>query len=948
MAKNTLGEYSAKRSFASTPEPPPKVSAPATGPLLFVVQMHSATRLHYDFRLECDGVLKSWAVPKGPSLNPADKRMAVMTEDHPYDYGSFEGVIPPKQYGAGEVIVWDCGVYSPDEDGTWFHDRERAEREIREGLAKGKLSISLRGEKLKGSFALVRMAKDPKTWLLIKHKDRFASEADVTAQNRSVLSGVTVEDLTSVPVHRIPATQLVPTGAVTEMPDRLEPMHAELGDKPFNDANWSWEPKLDGYRVLAFIDADGVKLRSRRGLDLTPSFPKLAAEVGRQSLADVIGGRQPPRHHVKRTIAAGARPEGANAALQGPSMILDGEIVAFDSAGKPSFNALQNRVQLKTERELAAADQNVPALFYCFDLLHFAGIDLRRAQYRDRRRYLSQCLLPSKLVQLVHASDDGVSLHQAALASGFEGVIGKRKDSVYETGRRSMAWLKVKPTQTADFVIGGYTKGKGARETLGAVLVGYWDGKKLQYASHVGSGFDDRTLPQVLAKLEALRRKDCPFVEKPELPNPTTWVEPELVAEVKFQSWTEDGHLRAPVFVRLRDDIDPKEIRKPSQRPVGAALGRDRSGATPVAPKGRSYKGSGDVEEVLSQLDGPKNAFTLACGPHRIKLTHLDRVYWPADAALKQPPITKRELLRYFAQVSPYIVPHLADRPLTMIRMPDGIGGQRFFQKHWEQERPPFVESVTVFSDSKDQQHNYLLCNNLPTLLWLAQSGTLEFHIWHSRAKVEPDAAAKSTDYATSTESLEGSVLNYPDYVVFDIDPYIYSGKEAKGEEPELNTTAFEKGKEVAFWLRELLNSMSLEPIVKTSGKTGLHVFVPIRRTIDFDAARHVSELVGRHLLRLHPKDITMDWAVPKRTGKIFMDYNMNVRGKTLNVAYSPRGVAGAPVSMPLSWDELAKAHPLDFRISNVAQRLAENGDRWRDVLKLKQSLEQTLNGGRT
>jgi bifunctional non-homologous end joining protein LigD len=346
---------------------------------------------------------------------------------------------------------------------------------------------------------------------------------------------------------------------------------------------------------------------------------------------------------------------------------------------------------------------------------------------------------------------------------------------------------------------------------------------------------------------------------------------------------------------------------------------------------------------VLVQLDTPKNALTLACGPHRIKLTHLDRVYWPANAALKQPAVTKRELLRYFAEVSPYMLPHLADRPLTMIRMPDGVGGQRFFQKHWEQERPPFVESVTVFSDSKDQKHNYLLCNNLPTLLWLAQSGTLEFHIWHSRARTGADSPVKDTDYDSSTASLERSILNYPDYVVFDLDPYIYSGTEAAGEEPELNTTAFEKGKEVAFWLRELLQSMKLEPIVKTSGKTGLHVFVPIRRTIDFDTARHVSELVGRHLQRLHPKDITLDWSIPKRTGKIFMDYNMNVRGKTLNVAYSPRGAAGAPVSMPLSWDELAGAHPLDFRIGNVPALLAKSGDRWHDALTRKQSLGKAL-----
>ena len=339
----------------------------------------------------------------------------------------------------------------------------------------------------------------------------------------------------------------------------------------------------------------------------------------------------------------------------------------------------------------------------------------------------------------------------------------------------------------------------------------------------------------------------------------------------------------------------------------------------------------------------PRTALTLAVGLHQIRLTHLDRVYWPADPAQDLPAYTKRDLLRYLAQVSPYMLPHLADRPLTMIRMPDGIRGQRFFQKHWEQERPDFVESITVFSSSKDEQHDYLLCNNLPTLLWLAQSGTLEFHVWHSRARPGADAVSESTDYASSLEALEASVLNYPDYVLFDLDPYIYSGKEAKGEEPELNTIAFEKGKEVAFWLRELLQGMSLDAIVKTSGKTGLHVFVPIRRTLDFDAARHVSELVGRHLQRLHPKDITLEWSIPKRTGKIFMDYNMNVRGKTLNVAYSPRGAPGAPVSMPLTWDELASAHPLDFTLANAPQRLARTGDRWRDALQKKQDLEKAL-----
>ncbi|HKQ27328.1 MAG TPA: non-homologous end-joining DNA ligase, partial [Burkholderiales bacterium] len=612
----------------------------------------------------------------------------------------------------------------------------------------------------------------------------------------------------------------------------------------------------------------------RRGLDLAKDFPKLVAELGRQAVS---------------------------------GMVLDGEIVAFDESGKPSFGAMQNRGS-GPER----------AVFYAFDLLYFAGVDLRKAVYADRRRYLAQCLLPSPLVQLVHAEEDGLSLHKAAMASGFEGVIGKRKNSTYEAGKRSAAWLKVKAADTADFVVGGYTTGKGSRASLGALLLGYWEGRKLRFASHVGSGFDDKSLAQAKKLLEPLQRKTNPFAEEPELNAPTTWVEPKLVAEVKYQGWTHDDHLRAPVFLRLRDDIEPKEVK-------------------------RSASARREENEVLEQLKNTKTAFTLSVEGQQVKLSNLDRVYWPAEPSLKQPALTKRDLLRYFAQVSPYILPHLADRPLTMIRMPDGINGQRFFQKHWEQERPPFVETITVFSGHKEESHDYLLCNNLPTLLWLAQSGTLEFHIWHSRARPGPDAKSESTDYASSEAAIDGSVLNYPDYVVFDIDPYIYSGKEKKGDEPELNTVAFEKGKEVAFWLRALLQTMKLDAIVKTSGKTGLHVFVPIKRTIDFDAAREVSELVGRHLVRLHPKDVTVEWSVPKRTGKIFMDYNMNVRGKTLNVAYSPRGAPGAPVSMPLTWEELAGAHPLDFLMSNAPERLAETGDRWQDALGRKQSLEKAF-----
>ena len=862
------------------------------------MQQHSARRLHYDFRLECGGVLLSWAVPRGPSLDPSEKRLAVQTEDHPYDYASFEGVIPPGQYGAGEVIVWDCGVYSPDEGGTDFHDRPAAQARVRRDLAAGKLSLELRGEKLKGSFALVK-TKEAKQWLLIKHKDRFAAPRGAGPDARSVLSGVVVEDLVSVPARRMPAQRLVPCGDVAKLPAKLAPMLAETADATFTRDGWMWEPKLDGYRALAIFRGGKLELRSRRGLDLAGDFPALSAQIERQAV------------------------EGS---------VLDGEIVAFDASGRPSFAALQDRAQRKSARERAAADAATPAAFFAFDILFFAGVDLRGAAYLDRRRYLAQCLMPSPLLQLVHAGHDGADMQRAALATGFEGVIAKREASAYHAGRRTGDWLKVKPTRTADFVIGGYTRGKGSRAALGALLVGYWEGRKLRYASHVGSGFDSKSLAVLADRLSPLAVKDCPFDQTPELNGPTTWTRPEAVAEVAFQSWTEDQHLRAPVFVRLREDVDARKVRRESAAVVD----------TPRADPPSSATGDRAIDEVVAQLDAAKRDFQLAVGRHRIRITNLDRVYWPAHAALGAPAVTKRDLLRYFARVSPYMLPHLADRPLTMIRMPSGIDGERFFQKHWEQERPDFVESITVFSGHKDESHEYLLCNNLPTLLWLAQVGTLELHIWHSRARNGPDAR-HGTDYAASLESLEASILNFPDYVVFDIDPYIYSGEEKPGEEPELNTVAFEKGKEVAFKLRELLAGMKLEAIVKTSGKTGLHVFVPIRRTIDFDAARHVCELVGRHLMAKNPKLITMDWSIPKRTGKIFMDYNMNVRGKTLNVAYSPRGAPGAPVSMPLRWEELEKAHPLDFRIGNAMERLARTGDRWARALDDKQDLEAAL-----
>src|SRR5688572_7014992 len=903
--KRPLDRYAEKRSFTRTPEPGPKLASERRGPLLFVVQRHAAQRMHYDFRLECDGVLKSWAIPKGPTLQLGDKRLAVHVEDHPFEYASFEGVIPEKEYGAGNVIVWDCGVYSPDEEGEYsFHDRAAAQERVRKEIADGKLSFFLRGEKLRGSFALVRTSTD-KQWLFIKHKDRFVAGNDVLARNRSVLSGHTLDDLDTAgaAVKRMEADRLAPTGKTEQMPTKLEPMLAEIGESRLTHPAWLYEPKLDGYRVIAFLDRGAVRLQSRRGIDLTAAFPEIVADLGGQAV---------------------------------DGMILDGEIVVLDADGRPSFNALQNRVQLKGAREIGDAQRAAPAALVCFDLLHFAGLNLRDAPYTDRRRWLTQCLLPGAHIQLVHVSDDADTLYSVALDHGFEGIVAKRRDSVYQPGKRSNAWLKFKSTQSAEFVIGGYTQGKGAREPLGALLLGYWQGRKLQFAGHVGSGLTEAGVKDLRNRLDGITRKTPPFVRKPDLHRPTKWLEPRLVAEVTFAGWTPEGMLRAPVFLRLRDDVDVKSVRR--RATPGESLAKDsaeRPSGTPAsrAKTRAAASPASEVGAVLQQLESTAQQLELVVGGAKIKLTNLDREYWPGDKATRQAAITKREYLRYLAGVSRFMIPHLRDRPLTMIRMPEGIGGERFFQKHWEQAKPDFVQTVTVFSEHKDQKHEYILGNNLPTLLWLGQVGTLEFHVWHSRASPDEDASSRSTDYASSLEAMEASVLNYPDYLVFDIDPYIYSGKEKPGEEPELNKRGFAMGKRVALWIQDLLKQMSLSAVVKTSGKTGLHVFVPIERIVNFDQARAICEMVGRHVMKEHPKDITMEWAVVKRTGKIFIDYNMNVRGKTLNVAYSPGGVPGAPVSMPLTWEELEAAEPGDITLRNVVNRIEKNNDSRNDVL---------------
>jgi bifunctional non-homologous end joining protein LigD len=896
-----LEEYRAKRDFSRTDEPAPGEAQQRTGPLTFVVQKHAARRLHYDFRLEADGVLKSWPIPNGPSYTHGERRLAVMTEDHPLEYATFEGVIAKGEYGGGEVIVWDRGIYAPEEHGQPVFDRTRAEKVVRRGIEQGKLSVFLQGHKLHGGWTLVHT--QDKNWLFLKKDDGFANpDHNVLLEDRSVLSGLSIDDLKA---GRLPqrgtALLLEPANAngarKAAVPRQLSPMLPTLTERAFSNPNWLFEPKLDGYRVIATVEDGAVRLSSRRGLDCTNEYPWLVEALRRQPYRDVI---------------------------------FDGEIVALDPQGRPSFQLLQNR----------NSEPRPSLLYYAFDVLYRDGYDLRGVSLEQRKELLESSLIPNERLRIVETfPEDGLGLFEAVRQSGIEGIVAKRRDSRYDPGKRSDSWLKIKATQSDEFVIGGYTVGSGARaSTFGSLVVGYYkDGaSKLTYVGHAGSGFDDRTLKAVYERLQPLRTDECPFDS--EVPTfgmwrrpgkadgPITWVKPDLVAQVKYTEITSDGILRAPVFLGIRED---KAARDVIEAEVVSPPEANGEVAIPEEPS--------DVVEQLLGHTGEK--LTLQVDGFEIAFSNLNKVFWPEHG--QQRALTKRDLIVYFARVAPYVLPHTTDRPLTLVRFPNGIKGGHFYQKHYETgPLPPFVQTTWLYSDQNKGDGEYLRINNLPTLLWLGQLADIELHTWYSRVDPSGDAEGLPTTFAGSVENMQQSVLNYPDFVVFDLDPYLYSGKEARGEEPELHPEGFAATCQVALWLKEMLDGLGLTSFVKTTGRTGLHIYVPIRRTLDYHATHSVSETIARVLAQQHPREVTIEWAVDKRRGKVFADYNQNVRGKTLASIYSPRVLPWAAVSMPLRWEEVGKGvFPTDFTILTAPERLRAVGDLWAGILDAKHDL---------
>ncbi|HYM14683.1 MAG TPA: non-homologous end-joining DNA ligase, partial [Dehalococcoidia bacterium] len=853
-------------------------------------------------------------------------RMAAQVEDHPYDYGGFEGVIPKKNYGAGQVIVWDQGTYTPDEGGvlSWGNRAEGSAR-MCEGIAAGKLSFTLRGKKLRGSWTLVRTARSPKDWLLIKHRDEFASTRDVLEEDRSVLSGVTIRDLKEGRMPRLTAAGdgAAPHPAAREAPfpdpRALRPMLATLIDRPFSRPGWLFEPKLDGVRALAFVRDGALELRSRRGNQVTAQYPEVVEALRAQPVA---------------------------------SAVFDGEIVAINERGEPDFQEIQSRINLSKPAEVEIAAAATPVYLYAFDLLYLDGYDLRDVPLADRKALLWRTLVPHDHLKYVdHVREDGEDLYRAASGLGFEGVVAKRATSAYEAGTRSRSWLKVKSVLEQEFVVGGYSEGEGSRrKTFGGLLVGYYDGDDLRYASSVGSGLTDRALDEIKARLQAIEVDTPPFANPPDVVGGRWaagkaarcfWVRPELVAQVRFAAWTRDGGLRAPVFKGLRADVDPATVR----REVAAASSVDAIDADP--PPDGAATGAGLAQHcaaIVAQLDAtPAAAFTLDVAGVPIKLTNLDKVFWPATG--DHPPRTKRELIRYYARVAPYLLPHLKDRPLTLTRYPNGIDGTSFYQKHWPSPFPRefHVDRVSLYSAHNDADGDYILVNNLQTLIWLAQLADLEIHAWMSRVDPEPDAHGLATHFAGSEENMDRSVLNYPDFMIFDLDPYIYAGTEKKGDEPALNRRAFEKTREMAFSLKDLLQQLRLSSFVKTTGKTGLHIYVPVLRHYAYDEIRAASAAVGQFMVQQHPDDLTMEWQTVKRTGKIFFDHNQNTRGKTLAAEYSLRPSPSAAASAPVTWEELPDVYPTDFDIDTEPERLSRIGDLWSGILDAKQDLRALI-----
>ncbi len=842
-----LGTYRAKRRFDVTPEPAPEApssqdAAPeekkTPGGLAFVVQKHDARRLHYDVRLEVDGAMVSWAVPKGPSYDPAVRRLAVQTEDHPIAYNAFEGRIPEGQYGAGDVLVWDRGTYETVPPG-----REHAMME------KGHMHVRLSGDKLVGEWHIIRtggkgagaqgQSKNPQ-WLMFKAKDAFANPAyDVVVERpESVVTG----SLATRGPRRVGASEQG-TSALALKEAVGEPQLATSVTRLENPAAWLFEVKYDGYRLFACKAGDDVRLYTRHAHDWTDRFAPIAAAI----------------------LGLGAR-----------ECVVDGEACVVDDSGRPSFGALQDWL----------GGDGAPAriAFAAFDLLWLDGRDLR-AEPIEVRRELLEKLLAGRGAPLTFSRSvegDVADLLRTAKEAGLEGLMAKRKGSAYAGGRSSQ-WVKLRFDRRQDAAIIGYMPLAGTRDVVGALLLAVVVGGKFVFAGRVGTGFDDRTRRDLAKKLDAFAI-EAPGVEGAPETKGARWVEPSLVCDCAFKEWTREGSMRHPRYLGLREDKTPMECLKEDPTP----------NVSDLTPKPLSAGGEGARGDRVRSAGG------------EVKLTNPDKVLFPRDG------IRKRDIWDYYTAIAPLMLPHLAGRPLTMQRYPDGIDGEEWYQQNAPDKTPAFVRLVDTGPRHDDKKR--IVCDAVETLQWLANLAALTIHQWCSHV---PPAA--------TTRAAIDHAMAQPDYVVIDLDP---------GDGPWAHLV------EVGHAVKTLLDALKLASFVKTSGKRGVHVVVPIAPGPTHDQATGFAEQVARAVAKVLPKIATVERMKEKRGGKLYVDYGQNGEGRTVVSPYTIRARDGAVVSTPITWDELTDdLDPTKFTVRTVLPRVAELGDLYAGVLSVKQKL---------
>lgn len=822
----SLNRYTEKRNFTETKEPVASKKTKSKK-LSFVVQRHHASHLHYDLRLEMEGVLKSWAVPKGPSLYPKDKRLAMMVEDHPFDYKNFEGEIPKGNYGAGTVHIFDEGFYQ-----SLSKARKNDEQDLLKGIKEGSLKFKLNGKILKGEFALVRLKNaEQNAWLLIKHDDEYAVDKKYDVEDYIPASIKKAGKDFKKKTDKATPSIINPKEKLSQKPVKYFPMLATLSNHIFNDKDWIFERKLDGYRIIA-ATGENTLLTTRNGKDYSSNFSVIT--------------------NALKNISEEA--------------VIDGEIVALDKNGKDDFQTLQHYEN----------GQKVILKYFVFNLLSLNQHDLTNLPLLKRKELLRKLMDKytfDKIVFHPHIEENGEELFEEAKKLGWEGVIAKKKDDEYYSGKRSDSWLKFKFNNSQKAIICGFTKPSGSRKYFGALVLGILDDNdNLVYIGNCGTGFKDQDLKEIREEMEKYITSSKPFTQKANQEKSVTWLKPMLVCEVNFAEWTQDHHLRHPVFKGLRLDKNKEEVveDKPNEN--------------------TSLKDKNIQDDIIK------------VGNKEVKLSNLDKIYWPKEE------IKKGDLISYYNKIAKCILPYLKNKPLSLNRHPNGIDKPSFFQKDTNLDQlPSWAKTAKMHSESTDKEIDYLLCNDEASLLYIANLGCIEINPWLSNFQ-KP---------------------NTPDFMVIDLDP---------------DTNTFSEVIETALVVKTIYDEMGIISFVKTSGSTGIHIYVYVGAVYEYDFVKNFAQFIAQKTHEKLPDLTSLERSPIKRKGKIYIDFLQNRRGQTIAAPYSVRPKPGATVSFPITWEEVNEDLDMNsFHLKNVPDLLKDRKDAWKDIFLVKQDLKKSL-----